>query len=166
MEALVTRVEMSRYVVADPTSVALLLAEPADEDDAGGLVVTPPRRAGVGFSAAAAFTDGLGRPVVGEVIVEPSTDAGCEVRIRFSATDRAAVRGVERAGSSFLDVLAARARSIARGLGHLGRGEPRRLPRQREIFAAALSPVADAVDVDAVELGPGERVQRPGAAEQ
>jgi hypothetical protein len=108
----VTRVEVSRHVAADPASVALLLAEPAGETEPDrGFVVVTPRRAGVGFTAAVAVTDAIGRVVTGEVNVEPATDAGCEIRVHLIAPDRAAARAVERTASTFLDTLAARARS-------------------------------------------------------
>jgi hypothetical protein len=109
LEAIMARVMISRHMIADPASVALLLAEPITKPDAGGVVVSLPRRAGVGFTAAVEVTDSMGRSAAGEVIVEPATDAGCEVGLALSAPEGVA-RGVERAGSSFLDKLAARAR--------------------------------------------------------
>jgi hypothetical protein len=102
------RVMISRHMIADPASVALLLAEPVSAPD-DGVVVSLPRRAGVGFTAAVEVTDSLGRSAAGEVIVQPATDAGCDVGLALSAPDGVS-RAVERAGSSFLDKLAARAR--------------------------------------------------------
>jgi hypothetical protein len=109
----VARIEVSRHVAADPASVALLLAEPANESgrDRGLAVVAPPRRSGVGFIAAVEFTEALGRVVAGDVTVEPAAHSGCEARIVFAAPDGSAARGIERAGTAFLDGLAARARS-------------------------------------------------------
>jgi hypothetical protein len=109
-----TRIEVTRHVAADPTSVALLLAEPPSEEDGHHeVVVAPPRRAGVGFVSAIAVTGALGRSVAGQVTVEPASDAGCDVRIVLRAPDHTAARVIERASSTFLDVLSARARSRA-----------------------------------------------------
>lgn len=111
-----TRVEVSRHVAADPTTVALLLAEPASEPEHDrAVVVGPPRRAGVGFAAAVEVIDAVGRVVSGEVMIEPATDAGCDVRLAMSAPDGPAGRGIERSCSTFLSDLAghARARSFA-----------------------------------------------------
>jgi hypothetical protein len=108
----VARIEVSRHVAADPASVALLLAEPASETEPDrGVVVATPRRNGVGFTAAIEVIDAIGRVVTGDVTVEPATDAGCDVRLEVTAPDRGAARGVERAAATFLDTLAARARS-------------------------------------------------------
>lgn len=107
-----TRVEVSRHVAADPASVALLLAEPAGEPEHDrAVVVTPPRRAGVGFAAAVEVIDAIGRACSGEVMIEPATDAGCDVRLWVTAPDPTAARGIERSSTTFLGDLAARARS-------------------------------------------------------
>jgi hypothetical protein len=111
----VTRVEVSRHVAADPASVALLLAEPPGEPEHDrAVVVTPPRRAGVGFVAIVEVIDAIGRAVTGEVMIEPATDAGCDVRLSVTAPDVSAARGIERSGSTFLSDLAARAKSRSR----------------------------------------------------
>jgi hypothetical protein len=108
----VTRVEVSRHVAADPTSVALLLAEPAAEPEHDrAVIVTPPRRAGVGFVAIVEVIDAIGRAVTGRVLIEPATDAGCDVRLTISAPDGAAARGIERSSATFLSDLASRAKS-------------------------------------------------------
>lgn len=103
------RLVISRHMTADPASVALLLAEPV-VDPTEGVRVSPPRRAGIGFTAAVAVTDSMGRSAAGEVIVRPAADAGCDVGLALSAPEGGVGRGVERVGSSFLDRLAARAR--------------------------------------------------------
>ena len=106
------RIELSRHVAADPASVALLLAEPAgDHDPDTPVVASPPRRCGVGFGARVEVRDADGRPVNGEVVVEPSTDAGSQLRLTLWAPDDPAHRSVSRAGSTFLRDLAVRARS-------------------------------------------------------
>jgi hypothetical protein len=111
----VARVEVTRHVAADPASVALILAEPAREKDAPrDVVVLPPRRSGIGFTAAVEVVDAIGRAVSGQVTVEPATDAGCDVRVFLNAPDDSAARGVERSASTFLSELAARARSRSR----------------------------------------------------
>jgi hypothetical protein len=108
----VARIELSRHVAADPASVALLLAEPTGEPDPETAVVaSPPRRCGVGFGARLEIRDATGRPVNGEVVVEPSPDAGSQLRLTLWAPDEAANRSVERAGTTFLRDLAVRARS-------------------------------------------------------
>jgi hypothetical protein len=109
LEVIMARVMITRHMTADPASVALLLAEPADAA-AGGVVVSLPRRSGIGFTAAVEVTDPLGRSATGEVVVQPATDAGCEVGLALNAPEGAAARRAERAGSSFLARLAARAR--------------------------------------------------------
>lgn len=107
-----TRVEVSRHVAADPASVALLLAEPASEPEHDrAVVVTPPRRAGVGFTAIVEVIDALGRAGSGQVSIEPATDAGCDVRLWVRAPDATAARGIERSSIAFLSDLAARAKS-------------------------------------------------------
>lgn len=107
-----TRVEVSRHVAADPTSVALLLAEPASQPEHDrAVVVTPPRRAGVGFRADVEVTDAIGRAVSGQVLIQPATDAGCDVRLWLTAPDAAAARGIERSSVAFLSDLATRAKS-------------------------------------------------------
>jgi hypothetical protein len=112
MEAVVARIEITRRAAADPASVALLLAEPASErEPERGVVAAAPRRSGVGFTSRVEIRDVSGRTVNGEVIVEPSVDAGCELRLRLWAADDDVQRDVERAGSAFLRELAARARS-------------------------------------------------------
>jgi hypothetical protein len=114
MEALVTRVEVTRHVAADPASVALLLAEPPAAQDADqGWVIAPPRRAGVGFVSGAAASTLSGFTAVGDVSVEPATDAGCEVRLVIAVDDDASSGRAERSATKFLSQLANRARSRA-----------------------------------------------------
>ena len=108
-----TRIDVVKHVAADPASVALLLAEPATEGDRESIVLTPPRRSGVGFSAAVEVSDIGEMPAVGEVVVQPGSDAGCEVRLVLHVPNQSA-RHVERAGSRFLSELALRARSRSR----------------------------------------------------
>lgn len=107
-----TRIEVTRRAAADPASVALLLAEPPSEREPdSGVVAAAPRRSGVGFTARVEVRDAAGRTVNGEVVVEPSTDAGSELRLLLWAADDDVRRDAERAGSVFLRELAARARS-------------------------------------------------------
>lgn len=102
-------VTITRHVAADPASVALLLAGPAGSND--GAVLTPPRRTGVGFTAAVEIVDGLGTPVGGDVSIEPATDEGSVLRLVLGGADATSTRTVQRAGESFLSELAIRARS-------------------------------------------------------
>jgi hypothetical protein len=118
------RFEVERHIAADPASVALLLAGPlgdtpsSDTDlptarvtaEDSGLVVTAPRRNGVGFVAGVSTTDAKDRPVAGELRIEPAEDPGCEVRLTFTAADSGSVAVVKRAASRFLSTLALRAR--------------------------------------------------------
>lgn len=107
-----TRIEVKRHVAADPASVALLLAEPASERDPdSGVVIAAPRRTGVGFVAAIEVTDAVGRAVTGDVIVEPSSDAGSDLAVAISVPDQRAARGIEKTVAGFMGELAARARS-------------------------------------------------------
>lgn len=106
-----TRIEVSRDVVADPSSVALVLAGPAARelwpprsDRIVGVVaaqqpglavaVDPPRRSGVGFAArvqvhAGDVTVGTGRLTINPVAAER---AGCDIRLSLEAADDAADR--------------------------------------------------------------------------
>lgn len=125
MELLVPRrFEVERHIAADPASVALLLAGPlgdtptSDPDlptarvtaEDSGLVVTAPRRSGVGFVADVVTTDAKDREVTGELRIAPATDPGCEVRLTFTAADSGSVAVVRRAAGRFLSTLAVRAR--------------------------------------------------------
>jgi hypothetical protein len=109
------RVELSRHVAADPTSVALLLAEPASEHATEQVIeAAPPDRRGIGFAAALEFAAATDRAMAGEITIEPATADGCEVTVRFDVPDRSAARAVERAGTSYLSALADRAKSRSR----------------------------------------------------
>jgi len=110
------RFEVERHIAADPASVALLLAgpfgdiPPGDSDlpnarvpaEDSGLVVSAPRRHGVGFVADVTTTDAKDRPVAGELRIEPAEDPGCEVRLTFTAADSGSAAVVRRAASRFL----------------------------------------------------------------
>ncbi|HEX3823710.1 MAG TPA: hypothetical protein VHV79_04520 [Mycobacteriales bacterium] len=109
-----SRVEVARHVAADPASVALLLAELAAEDGTDhGLVVTSPRRAGIGFAARLEFVHAGGAVLVGEIVVAPSSGEGCDVRAGFGVPDDSPIQPVERGASAFLAALAAHAKSRA-----------------------------------------------------
>lgn len=106
-----TRIEVSRSVAADPSSVALVLAGPAARelwpprsDRVVGVVepqqprlavtVDPPARAGVGFTArlevrAGDSTVGTGRLVIGPGAGEPLQ---CEVRLSLEVDPEVADR--------------------------------------------------------------------------
>lgn len=103
------RIEVERHVAADPASVALLLAGLQD----GGLIVAPPRRNGIGFLAEISTTDSKGRPVPGELRIEPAEDPGCDVRLILTTTDPAGAAVVRRVASRFLSTLAVKARERA-----------------------------------------------------
>jgi hypothetical protein len=107
-----TRFEVTRHVAADPAGVALLLAEPASWSDLDHRwVVAPPHRVGAGFAAALQVTASSDRLARGVISVAASADAGCEVRLVINARDRAIAHDVEQSASTFLAVLAERARA-------------------------------------------------------
>jgi hypothetical protein len=106
-----TRIEVSRAVVADPSSVALVLAGPAARElwpprsdrivgvvtpQQPGLAVTvdPPGRTSVGFAARVQVQSGDTTVAVGRLTILPADvdRGGCEVRISLDATDAAADR--------------------------------------------------------------------------
>jgi hypothetical protein len=117
-----TRIELTRHVVADPAGVALLLAEPAswpdpDRDDQGW-VVAPPRHVGDRFTAvieAVQPVEAPGRMASGQVIVKPTGEVGCEIRLVINVRDHATAARVEESAATFLAVLGdrAQARSLA-----------------------------------------------------
>jgi hypothetical protein len=132
-EKLMTRIEVSRSVAADPSSVALVLAGPAARelwpprcDRVVGVVepqqprlavtVDPPVRAGVGFTAgievhAGDAVVGSGRLVIGPGPGEP---AGCEVRLSLEVEVAAEDRLRRDAGRYLANVAdLSRARSSA-----------------------------------------------------
>jgi|GraSoiStandDraft_5_1057265.scaffolds.fasta_scaffold74893_2 hypothetical protein len=122
-----TRIELSRLVQADPSSVALVLAGPAARelwprsDRLIGVVapqqpnfsvtLDPPARTGVGFTARAKVHSG--DVVVGScrLTILPTSDfevaapAGCEVRLSVEASDEIAER-LRRDAARYLDNLA------------------------------------------------------------
>jgi hypothetical protein len=114
-----TRIELTRRVVADPAGVALLLAEPAswpdpDRDDQGW-VVSPPRHVGTRFAASVEAVETAGRLAAGQVTVKPIGDAGCEVRLVLTVADESTAGRVEASAGTFLALLGerAQARSLA-----------------------------------------------------
>jgi hypothetical protein len=128
----VTTVEVARAVAADPSSVALVLAGPAARElwphrphrrvdvvgarqSALSVTVDPPRRAGVGFTAAIAVRDEDTVAATGRLTIAPDAmNGGCDLRLSLSAADDVASR-VERDAARYLDEVAAvsRARSSA-----------------------------------------------------
>lgn len=122
-----TRIELSRSIQADPSSVALVLAGPAARElwprsdrliGAVGqqrphlsVTLDPPARTGVGFTARAKVH--AGDAVVGtfRLTILPTSDfeaaapAGCEVRLSLEATDEIAER-LRRDAARYLDNLA------------------------------------------------------------
>ncbi|HTW21434.1 MAG TPA: hypothetical protein VME70_14625 [Mycobacteriales bacterium] len=106
-----TRVTVTRRVVADPPGVALLLAEPQPWADAGySWRVQPPTRDGDQFTAELHVTDPAHRSLAGDITVTPSDVTGCELRLVVDAPNRAAARRLERSAAAFLDALGVRAR--------------------------------------------------------
>jgi hypothetical protein len=111
-----TRIEITRHAVADPASVALLLAEPVtgpvaddlDQVPVGG--VRGVRRSGIGFQAGVDVAVGDDHQAVGVLTVVPSIDAGCDVRIELNPSDDAAAFFAKSWAVTFLDSLAERAR--------------------------------------------------------
>jgi hypothetical protein len=127
-----TRIDVSHVVVADPSSVALVLAGPAARelwpprsDRVIGAVapqrprlhvtVDAPARAGVGFAArvvvhAADTTIGTGRLTIAP---GSGTETGCRVRLTLEAADDAADR-LRRDAARYLDNLAEMTRARSR----------------------------------------------------
>lgn len=101
------RVIVDRHIAADPSSVALLLAGSIEGDD---LVVEPPRRTGVGFTAAVTTHDARRRAVSGELRIEPAAEPGCDVQMSLIAVDSGSAAVLRRSAGKFLSALALRAR--------------------------------------------------------
>jgi hypothetical protein len=121
--AVVGRIEVGRRVAADPTSVALLLAETPTTDDPARMwrVTTAPRRIGAVFVAAVELIDRWQTIAAGGVTVGPVTDtggAGSEIRlvVDLAATDPSADAAptAREAAAAFVASLAERARFRAR----------------------------------------------------
>ena len=106
-----TRIEVSRAVVADPSSVALVLAGPAARElwpprsdrivgvvtaQGPGLAVAvdPPARTGVGFAARVQVQAGDATVATGRLTILPAhaEAPGCEVLISLEARDEVADR--------------------------------------------------------------------------
>ena|SRR5947209_13429067 len=123
-----TRIDVSRPVQADPSSVALVLAGPAARElwpprsdrlvgvvaqQRGALSVTldPPGRTGIGFTARARVHAGDSLVGAGRLTIVPTSDsspvepAGCEVRLSLEAADQVAER-LRRDAALYLDNLA------------------------------------------------------------
>jgi len=123
-----TRIELSRLIQADPSSVALVLAGPAARelwpprsDRLIGAVapqrpplsvaVDPPRRTGVGFTARVRVHAGDAVAGSGRLTIVPTSDraaadaAGCEVGLALEAGEEVADR-VRRDATRYLDNLA------------------------------------------------------------
>lgn len=126
------RVEVRQHAVADPSSVALLLAGQLHEDgravhaveqvaaDAERLqlvaadatpVVSPPRRNGVGFRADVVVATPSGDDAAGELTIEPAADAGCDVIVRLEVINAVEAKTASRRVRRFLSDIADRARS-------------------------------------------------------
>jgi hypothetical protein len=107
-----TRLRAIRHVAADPSGVALLLAEPAPWAGHGCYwTVDAPQRAGAGFTADIRVTDPSGRSTTGVSTVTPSPGSGCEVRLDLVVRNRAAARRLKTSADGFLGWLAERAQA-------------------------------------------------------
>jgi hypothetical protein len=119
LRASVTRVEITRHTVADPTSVALLLSGPVVESAGHGNgsdltgELSPVRRSGVGFAAGVDVAVGDGRTASGLLTVVPAIDAGCDVRITLSPVSDEFAASATGWATRFLESLAERARRRA-----------------------------------------------------
>lgn len=115
-----TSIEVTRSVLADPSSVALVLAGPAarelwprsedqpvpgrpvalvDAAPATAVTVDPPRRTGVGFVARILVRAGATTVAAGRMSIRPASDGGCEVALVLTTAgdrDRELRRDVER----------------------------------------------------------------------
>ncbi|HWB66163.1 MAG TPA: hypothetical protein VG708_04975 [Mycobacteriales bacterium] len=126
------RVEVRQHAIADPASVALLLAGQLHQDgraihdvddaaatpdrvhlvtDAETPVVSPPRRNGVGFKAEVVVATPAGARATGELTIEPAADAGCDVTVRLDVADAVGAKTASRRVRRFLSEVADRARS-------------------------------------------------------
>jgi hypothetical protein len=120
----VGRIEVGRRVAADPTSVALLLAETPTTDDPARMwrVTTAPRRIGAVFVAAVELIDRWQTIAAGGVTVGPAAEstggAGSEIRlvVDLATGDPSADEGpaARAAAAAFVASLAERARFRAR----------------------------------------------------
>jgi hypothetical protein len=107
----VTSIEITRSVLADPSSVALVLAGPAarelwpqaDDRPASqrpvalvnappttAVTVDPPRRTGVGFLTRMLVRAGAPTVAAGRLTIRPAAGGGCEIALVLTTTgDRA-----------------------------------------------------------------------------
>lgn len=114
------RIEVGRRVAADPTSVALLLAEAPTADDPARMwrVTTAPRRIGAVFVAAVELIDRWQTIAAGGVTVGPAAESGSEIRlvIDLAVRNDPAEEGpaARAAAAAFVASLAERARFRAR----------------------------------------------------
>jgi hypothetical protein len=101
------RVTIARHVAANPASVALLLSD--DDLEPADVIVSSPRRAGVGFSADVR----IGEPhaATGTLTITPAADPGCDLTVVLTPVASGDDRYASRAARSFVDALAGRARS-------------------------------------------------------
>lgn len=110
-----TRIEIARHAAADPASVALLLAEPAERSQPAGSdsevsgELSPVRRTAAGFAARldVVSRDGTGH---GQVSVMPAVDDGCDVRLTLSVADTALAWSADEWATAYLESLVERAR--------------------------------------------------------
>jgi hypothetical protein len=119
----VGRIEVGRRVAADPTSVALLLAETPTTDDPARMwrVTTAPRRIGAVFVAAVELIDRWQTIAAGGVTVGPVAEstggAGSEIRlvVDLATSEPSADEApAAQAAAAFVTSLAERARFRAR----------------------------------------------------
>jgi hypothetical protein len=118
------RIEVGRRVAAEPTSVALLLAETPTTDDPARMwrVTTAPRRIGAVFVAAVELVDRWQTIAAGGVTVGPIAEstgsAASEIRlvVDLAVTEPSAdeASAAREAASAFVASLAERARFRAR----------------------------------------------------
>lgn len=104
-----TRIDVTRSVLVDPSSVALLLAGPAarelwphrgnrlvglvgSQDPAFAVDVAPPSRSGVGFGAAVRVTAADDTVATGRLVITPDERRGCRLGLSLHADERIAQR--------------------------------------------------------------------------
>lgn len=118
-----TRIELSRSVLAEPSGVALVLAGPAAREmwphsgdraviavggrTATSITIDPPRRAGIGFITRVVIREGATTVAAGRLTIQPAVDlpSGSDLSLVLTASEKHE-RALRRDGKRYLDKLA------------------------------------------------------------